>query len=76
MNSNLCYIVENDLIIDSVVKKLENHKNVTVKTNARIKDCNLSSSENDNQNLISLLDGNTYTCDLLVSKLFFFFLCS
>lgn len=61
------YIIENNLLLDSVGKELENIKNVSVIYNAKVTDYKLP-LENDYSTL-KLENGSIYKGTLLVSKL-------
>lgn len=65
----VAYIVENDVLLDAVSKKLKESQ-AHVKYGAKIESCNLNSS--DGQPKVSLKSGETVSCQLLVSTIFIF----
>lgn len=64
----MCYIVENDLMIDSALKILQTCSNVEIKNNSRIESCILANNNDGKQSLVTLKSGENYGCDLLVSQ--------
>lgn len=70
-NTEVCYIVENDLILHSVLEKLEtaSTKNVTIQNNSKIQSCELPKNNNTSKSLVTLKNGENFSCDLLVSEI-------
>lgn len=64
-SDNVAYIIENDLILDSVYKQLETVENVHIKNLSKIGDVDL---ENAIKRCVKLEGGEEFTCDLLVSS--------
>lgn len=69
-SDNVAYIIENDLVLDSLYKELESAKNVQIKNLAKIEEVNL---ENDTTRSLKLKGGEELTCELLVSSSDFFY---
>lgn len=63
----VAYIVENDLLLSAVTKVVKDIPNVTVVNEAKIKDYKLP-KEFDNTVEVIMENGDSYTCNLLVSK--------
>lgn len=64
---DISYIIENDLIINSVNKELRDIKNLEVLYGTKVKLYNLPDGHEKHSNFIQMENGNTYSCDLLVS---------
>lgn len=62
---NVSYIVENDLLIAAVNKEVKNVDKVKVQYNTRVKNYHLP-EYNEEGSQITLDNGETYTCELLV----------
>lgn len=62
---NISYIVENDLIIDSVNKELKGIENLEVLYGANVQSYHLPNQHENNVN-VCLNNGSKYTCELLV----------
>lgn len=65
-SDNVAYIIENDLILDSVYKQLGSVENVHIKNSAKIENVDL---ENAITRCVKLEGGDEFTCDLLVSTI-------
>ncbi|XP_054258128.1 ubiquinone biosynthesis monooxygenase COQ6, mitochondrial [Macrosteles quadrilineatus] len=61
----VAYIVENDILVDSVEKELKKADNVTVMNDTRVEEYTLPKHGNEEVQL-RLTDGSTVTCNLLV----------
>lgn len=68
MSEIVAYIVENNLLLSSVLTELKELPSVTVINEAKIKNYFLSQSK-DNLNVVQLENGKQFSCDLLVSVL-------
>ncbi|KAL5283480.1 COQ6 family protein [Megaselia abdita] len=62
-SENVAYIIENDLVLDSVYKELESAKNVQIKNLAKIEDVDLEGLATKS---VKLKGGEEFTCDLLI----------
>jgi 2-polyprenyl-6-methoxyphenol hydroxylase-like FAD-dependent oxidoreductase len=59
-------IVENDLILESLYKQLNNLLNVQVKNQSRLESCKLR-KDGAKKSEVTLKSGEQFSCDLLVS---------
>lgn len=66
-NDDVSYIIENDLIIDSVNKELRNIQNLEVLYGTKVKTYDLPDGHEKHSSAVHMENGKTYTCDLLVS---------
>lgn len=64
-SANVAYIIENDLILDSVYTELESAENVLIKNLAKIEHVDL---ESPTTRRVKLNGEEEFTCDLLVSR--------
>lgn len=69
-NNKVACIVENDLILEALYKQLTKLLNVQVKNESRLEACKLP-KDGAAKSEVSLKSGEQFSCDLLVSKLFF-----
>lgn len=60
-------IVENDLILESLYKQLDNLLNVQVKNESRLESCKLP-KDGAKKSEVTLKSGEQFSCDLLVSE--------
>lgn len=67
---DVCYIVENDLVIDSVLKSLNGCDSVKIENNSKIGGCTLANNSPVGKSSVTLKSGETIECDLLVSRKF------
>lgn len=65
LSETVAYIVENNLLISSVLKELKYVSNVTILNEAKVKNYHLS-YEDGQKHKITMENGNEYTCNLLV----------
>uniref|UniRef100_A0A6P7GU95 Ubiquinone biosynthesis monooxygenase COQ6, mitochondrial-like n=1 Tax=Diabrotica virgifera virgifera TaxID=50390 RepID=A0A6P7GU95_DIAVI len=68
-SDDVSYIVENNLILHSAKKEIEN-TDVEILYESKVKNYQLPADVDDSQVNIFLENGNRYTCDLLVSTFF------
>ncbi|KAJ2953215.1 hypothetical protein O0L34_g792 [Tuta absoluta] len=72
LDDDIAYIVENDLLLDSVSKQISQTKNVDIVYGAKIAGYDLAKKQDDLQtqtkNLVKMANGDTYACELLVSS--------
>lgn len=66
-------IVENDLMLEALYKQLGNLLNVQVKNESRLESCHLP-KDGAKKSEVTLKSGEQFTCDLLVSSSFLFFI--
>ncbi|XP_075982693.1 ubiquinone biosynthesis protein COQ6, mitochondrial [Anticarsia gemmatalis] len=68
-DDDVAYIVENDILLHSVIKELEStdNKNVNIVYNAKIDGYELPSAEDRKpKSTVKMSNGDAYTCDLLI----------
>lgn len=63
-NEDLAFIVENDLIVDAVLKTLKNMSNIKINYSSKIE--KISTSTEKSTTVVTLKDGETFSCNLLV----------
>lgn len=71
-SKNVAYIVENDVVLYAVLKELEKNSNVSIKNGTKIDGVTLT-KDVTSPTSVKLNSGETYSCDLLVSKLKVYF---
>lgn len=74
LDDDVAYIVENDVLLEAVNKELKSSaiKNVDIVYGARITGYELCKANADlKPNIVKMSNGDSYTCDLLVSHCFF-----
>lgn len=72
MDDDVAYIVENDLLQDSVNKELKSTEvsNVKIVYDTKISGYELAKSVDEPKSLIKMSNGDVYSCHLLVSFVF------
>lgn len=74
--SDMAYIVENDVLVHSVLQQLKAvGENVNVQNGARIEAVRLAPGPNG-RGMVQLKSGQSFSCDLLVSPIHLFYMSS
>ncbi|CAF4868724.1 unnamed protein product [Pieris macdunnoughi] len=68
LDDDVAYIVENDVLLHAVSKELSKSKNIETVYQAKIASYQLSQSQLSHENIVKMSNGDTYSCDLLVSE--------
>lgn len=64
---DMAYIVENDVLVHSILQEIEKHPNIVVQNNSKIDAVQLT-NENENLGYVTLKSGEKYSCNLMVSR--------
>lgn len=75
MDDDVAYIVENDLMLHAINKELlsTDNENTHIVYNAKIDSYQLPKEKYPSpKSIVKMANGDTYTCQLLVSKTFFY----
>lgn len=72
LDDDVAYIVENDVLLHAVNTELNKSKNIETVYQAKIAGYQLSQTEDD-ENIVKMTNGDTYSCDLLVSQFNIYF---
>lgn len=71
LTDDMAYIVENDVLVHSVLQEIEKHPNIVMQNNSKIETVQLA-DEAHNLGLVTLKTGEQYSCSLMVSFIFYF----
>lgn len=70
LDDDVAYIVENDVLLHAINSELSttNNKNLNINYESKISGCTLPQEDSNQRSVVKMSNGDTYTCQLLVSK--------
>lgn len=68
----MAYIVENDVLVHSILQEIEKHPNIVLKNNSKIEAVQVA-TESADLGYVTLKTGEQYSCSLMVSFFYLFF---
>lgn len=70
---DMAFIVENDVLVHSLLQQIKKHDNITLQNGSKIEAVQLATAT-QNLGYVTLQTGEEYSCNLMVSRLFYLIL--